>query len=220
MRVDASERSRLRSTTTEWLVIAPIHSGQLGLGLYPVSVLTDHVDDLRVTLILPYLNRVYHRNNLTLPNGRHRLMQQELTPEVVRAAIAGFEQQRLQIDGQIAELRAMLASGNRKTNLSETIAPKRKGFSAASRRKMALAQRARWARIRGEAEQFTPALAESVKPKRRLSLAGRNAIREAQRRRWAQKRAGAARAKAAPTKIAASPLKKAMAKSALVKAAK
>jgi hypothetical protein len=40
-------------------------------------------------------------------------MQSELTPEVVRAAIAGFQQERLQIDARIAELRAM-ATGLKK----------------------------------------------------------------------------------------------------------
>ena len=117
-------------------------------------------------------------------------MQPELTPEIVRAAIAGFQQERLQIEAQIDELRAMLSSPNRETNSPGNTAPKRKRFSAASRRKMA--QRARWARIRGEAEPSTPASTESPRPKRRLSVAGRNAIREAQRKRWAQKRAEAA----------------------------
>ena len=126
--------------------------------------------------------------------GDRNRMPQELTPEVVKAAIAGFEQQRLRIDAQIAELRAMLANnGNRGTN-PRTI--KRRQFSAASRRKMVLAQRARWARIRGESKPSAPTPAETPKPKPHLSVEGRRAIQEAQRRRWAQKRAEAARAQA------------------------
>ena len=38
-------------------------------------------------------------------------MPKTLTPEILTAAIEGFEQQRLRIDAQIAELRAMLAGG-------------------------------------------------------------------------------------------------------------
>ena len=132
------------------------------------------------------------KTGLKPPMGDRNRMPQELTPEILRAAIAGFEQQRLQIDAQIAELRAMLSSPNRETNLPGGTAPKRRGFSAASRRKMALAQRARWARKRGESEPSAPAQVEAPKPKRHLSLAGRRAIQEAQRRRWAQQRAEAA----------------------------
>src|ERR1039458_3396041 len=36
-------------------------------------------------------------------------MPKQLTPEIINAAIVGFEQQQLHIDTQIAELRAMLS---------------------------------------------------------------------------------------------------------------
>src|SRR4029077_15936748 len=68
----------------------------------------------------------------------------KLSPEILNAAISGFEQQKLRIDAQIAELRAMLAGDSAKpTTAPET--PKRK-ISAAARRRMALGQRARWAK--------------------------------------------------------------------------
>ena len=35
----------------------------------------------------------------------------KLTPEIITAAIVGFEQQKLRIDAQIAELRAMFHGG-------------------------------------------------------------------------------------------------------------
>ena len=38
-------------------------------------------------------------------------MPQKLTNEIITAAIAGFEQQKQQIDVQIAELRASLSGG-------------------------------------------------------------------------------------------------------------
>jgi len=50
---------------------------------------------------------------------------------------------------------------------------KRKKFSAAVRRKMALAQKARWAKIKGESEPAAPAPAEVPKAKRKLSAAAK-----------------------------------------------
>jgi hypothetical protein len=53
-------------------------------------------------------------------------------------------------------------------------------ISAASRRKMAQAQKARWAKVKGHAP----------KPKRAISAAGRKRIAAAQRARWAKLKAG------------------------------
>jgi hypothetical protein len=52
-------------------------------------------------------------------------------------------------------------------------------MSAAARRKISLAQKARWAKARGHAP----------KPKRRISAAGKKRIAAAQRRRWAKLKA-------------------------------
>jgi hypothetical protein len=65
-------------------------------------------------------------------------------------------------------------------------------ISAASRRKMAQAQRARWARARKESE---PVVAEakttgSAPAKRTMSAAARRKIAAFQRERWAKVRAG------------------------------
>ena len=135
------------------------------------------------------------KTGVTPPNGRRNRMPQELTPEIVRAAIAGFQQERLQIDAQIAELRAMLFSGNTATNSPGSTAPKRRRFSAESRRRMALAQRARWARIRGESEPSAPAPAESAQAEAQVVGGGPEGYSERHsEERWAQKRAEAARA--------------------------
>ena len=70
----------------------------------------------------------------------------KLTPEIITAAILGFEEQKLRIDAQIAELRAMLHGG-----LTEAAATpkaptgKRRKMSAAVRKRMGDAQRKRWA---------------------------------------------------------------------------
>lgn len=69
---------------------------------------------------------------------------------------------------------------------------------------MAAAQKARWAKIRGEADG-QPSSAQAVAPraKRKPSAAGRKAISEATKRRWALKRAEAAKASAPTKKTAA-----------------
>jgi hypothetical protein len=66
------------------------------------------------------------------------------------------------------------AGGSRTTTQTPRI------VSAASRRKMALAQKARWAKAKGNAP----------KPKRTISAAGRKRIAAAQRARWAKLKAG------------------------------
>jgi hypothetical protein len=113
-------------------------------------------------------------------------MPTKLTPEIITAAILGFQEQKRRIDTQIAELRAATPGGPTESAATpETGARKRKRFSAAARRKMALAQKARWAKIRGESESQSPAAPEAPKAKRRLSAHGRKAIIDATKKRWA-----------------------------------
>jgi hypothetical protein len=66
-------------------------------------------------------------------------------------------------------------------------------MSPEARARIAAAQKARWAAVRGESKS-TPAPAAasngaSVKPKRKMSAAGRKAIAEGARRRWAAAKA-------------------------------
>src|SRR5208337_1961760 len=63
-------------------------------------------------------------------------------------------------------------------------------ISAASRRKMAQAQRARWARVRGRVQSISAGKTTSSAPaKRTISAAGRKRIAAAQRARWAKVKA-------------------------------
>lgn len=73
----------------------------------------------------------------------------------------------------------------------------RKRFSAAARRKMVLAQKARWAKIKGEVESSAPPAPEPPKPKRRISAEGMKRIIAATKKRWRLQRAAA---KSAPAK--------------------
>jgi hypothetical protein len=72
------------------------------------------------------------------------------------------------------------------------------------------AQQRRWANIRAESEPTTP---EPSKPKRRLSNAGKAAIVAALKKRWAAKKAAAAKAQSAVAKKFA-PVRKKAAKAA------
>jgi len=133
-----------------------------------------------------------------------------LTPEILSAAIDGFEAQKAQIDIQIAELRAMLPGAAKPTVADAPAVParKRKKFSAATRLRMKQAQQLRWARIKGEAEPAAPPAppkTEKPKAKRQISPEGIARIIAATKKRWAAKRAAEkASAKKAPTKTAGS----------------
>jgi DNA-binding protein HU-beta len=149
-------------------------------------------------------------------------MPTKLTPEIITAAIAGFETRKTKIDGQIAELRQALSGGSAESAaIPEAPTRKRKKFSAASRRKMALAQKARWAKIKGESGPTPPATTKLAKPKRRkMSAAGRAAIIAATKKRWAQKRAEAAKTQPAKETGRKATVKKAAAKAPPKKVAK
>jgi hypothetical protein len=118
-------------------------------------------------------------------------MPPKLTPEIVTAAIEGFEGQKTRIDHQIAELRAMLSGGPSESAAKEPATHKRRKMSAAGRKAIAEAQRKRWAASKKAAA--LSASAPAPKPKRKLSAAGRKAIIAATKKRWALKRAEAAK---------------------------
>ena len=113
-------------------------------------------------------------------------MPQKLTREIIEAAIAGFETQKVHIDSQIAELRSMLNGGGTMPAVTPSETGKRKRrFSAASRLKMAAAQKARWAEIK-KSEPSQSATSETSKPKRKVSRAARAKMAAAQKARWAK----------------------------------
>ena len=110
-----------------------------------------------------------------------------MSREIIEAAIEGLEVKKVRIDAQLVELRGMLNGGSSAPPARTTRGGKRH-FSEEALRRMREAQQRRWARVRGESQPSakpTPA----VKPKRKMSAAGRKAIAEAQRKRWAAKRA-------------------------------
>src|SRR5450759_3220741 len=106
----------------------------------------------------------------------------KLTPEIITAAVEGFEQQKLRIDAQIAELRAMLTGTSTATAATPEGPKGRRRMSAAARKRIGDAQRKRWAEAKKKSSPVAPAAA---KPKRKLSAAGKKAIVEATKKRWA-----------------------------------
>jgi hypothetical protein len=108
----------------------------------------------------------------------------KLTADILSAALKGFEVQKNRIDAKIAEIRQMLDGVTARAGATnETGRPRRKR-NAAIRRKMALAQKARWARIKqGSAPQ--PSAPATKKLKRTMSASARKRIAAAQKKRWA-----------------------------------
>jgi hypothetical protein len=79
------------------------------------------------------------------------MMEQTLTPEILVAALEALEAKRRQIDSNIAEVKRMLA-GKPAANALPGAAPKAHNISPAARKRMADAQKKRWAKFRKEAE--------------------------------------------------------------------
>jgi hypothetical protein len=118
-------------------------------------------------------------------------MPKKLTDEVVRAAIDGLTAQKAYLDQRIAELRAMLSGGSPQAAPASESAPRKGGrMSAAIRNRIAAAQRARRAKVRGESGPG-PAKVTEPKPKRRISPEGLKRIIAATKKRWRLQRAAA-----------------------------
>jgi len=168
---------------------APVRDNQIGLVAKPTAKL----DPQRI--------RYSGNRSFTKPED---MPITKLTPEIITAAILGYEEQKRHIDSQIGTLKAMLSGGPTETAAAtpEATPRKRKKFSAATRRRMREAQRRRFAKIKSESEPLMPvATPEPPKPKHRISAEGMKRILAGNKKRWALKRAEAAK-KSAPKKVA------------------
>src|SRR5208282_4121754 len=106
--------------------------------------------------------------------------------------------QELRAERRLAQLQveklnqaiSVIESLNGNGSAGKAVQPKRI-ISAASRRKMALAQRARWANVRKESKPAVTAMkiATSAPSRHTMSAAARRKIAAAQRARWAKIRA-------------------------------
>src|SRR5438876_555639 len=110
------------------------------------------------------------------------MAQLKLTNADLTAALVGMEFERDLLGDKIREIRQILGGLSEPAATTETVKPRKKR-SAAVRRRMALAQRARFAKLKKGSE---PTQAVAAKPKKRkMSAAGRRAISLASKKRWA-----------------------------------
>jgi hypothetical protein len=119
----------------------------------------------------------------------------KIDSSILEAALVGYQHQRDQIDAKIAEIRRQIGGQPPQASAAEGEAPTKRVVGAAGRKRMAAAQRKRWAELKNAKEAPAPA------KKRRLSAAGRERIIEATKKRWADVRAK----KAAAEKTARKP---------------
>jgi hypothetical protein len=117
-------------------------------------------------------------------------MSNNLNPQIITAAIEGFESQKKRLDAQIRELRTMLNGGRTDSAAAEPPKRKRRRTSAAKAKQIAAAQQMRPAATKQQsAASLQVVTPKAPKRKWRLSAAGRSRIIEATKRRWALKRA-------------------------------
>ncbi|HEY2015197.1 MAG TPA: hypothetical protein VGH38_16925 [Bryobacteraceae bacterium] len=106
---------------------------------------------------------------------------------LLEAALFGYERQREEIEAKIAEIRQHIGNESRADSTSEP--GKKRVMNAAARRRIAEAQKKRWAEYKNA--QGTP-VKEAKGKKRVLSAAARKHIAEATRKRWIEYRAAKA----------------------------
>jgi hypothetical protein len=107
---------------------------------------------------------------------------------LLEAALVGYQHQRELLAVKIAEIQRQL--GNAPATSSED-APKKRVMNVAARKRIAQAQRKRWA-------EFHKTQGGAPAKKRMMSAEGRERIAEATRKRWAEFRAAKATAAGKP----------------------
>lgn len=100
---------------------------------------------------------------------------------LLHAALIGLESQRSNLEASIAEIRAELGQNGRQTPKAITEEPKKRTMSASARRRIALAQKRRWAAF----HKTNAEPAKQPQKKRKMSAAGRARIIAATKKRWA-----------------------------------
>ena len=105
-----------------------------------------------------------------------------INAELLQAALSGYQAEYARIQQAMAEIRRELGSSTASTP-KPVAEGKKRTMSAAARKRIAAAQKKRWAEFHSKSKEAP------VKKKRKLSAAGRARIVEATKRRWAAVRA-------------------------------
>jgi hypothetical protein len=110
--------------------------------------------------------------------------------EVLNLSVAKLKR-IIELKTQIERLQSQLASFASDSTPTAAKAPgkKRHTMSAAGRRKISLAAKARWAKVHAAKAKSPTAAKTSGKKKRTMSAAARNKISQAAKARWAKVRA-------------------------------
>jgi hypothetical protein len=116
---------------------------------------------------------------------------------LLEAALYGYERQRDELEAKIAEIRGHISGTKPAPAPAATAASpapaKKRTMNASARRRIAAAQKKRWAEYKKtHGTATTTAKAAPAKAKRVLSAAARRHIAEATKKRWAEYRAAKA----------------------------
>jgi hypothetical protein len=124
--------------------------------------------------------------------GSYHLAQTlRIDDEILTMALIGFRSERSRLEGMIAELQSRLG-GRKIAAAAGPAAPKNSGggMSEEGRKRIAEAQRKRWAALKKG--KPSAAAAKAPRQKRILSAEGRKRIADATKKRWAAYRKAAA----------------------------
>jgi hypothetical protein len=116
-----------------------------------------------------------------------------IDPEILRAALTGYERERAEIAQKIADITRQLGG---KAGPAKVKGGRKTGMSAEGRLRIAAAQRKRWAAQKKAAGAQGKKAAAKKSGKRKMSAEGRRRIAEATRKRWEAFRAKKAASKA------------------------
>lgn len=129
-----------------------------------------------------------------LRHNQTHMPKDTLTPEIISAAIEGFDAQKRRIDEQIAALRAMLSGESEQVAAQPAPAKRKRRLSAAGRKRIGDAARKRWAAIREARAAEKPASASkrSGRKSSGKATAGRTITKRRRKPAAAQKTAAPA----------------------------
>ena len=103
----------------------------------------------------------------------------------LESVVSQLRVERTNLVTQLRQVDAALSVLGRVNGGRSHATPQRKGMSASARKKISLAQRARWAKVKGQ--QKVVSIAQAPKPgKRTMSASARRKIAASQRMRWAK----------------------------------
>ena len=109
--------------------------------------------------------------------------------ELLRAALVGYQHQASVLTNRIEEIKQQLGSQTSDRAPKPGTDTTKRQVSAAGRRRMADAQKRRWAAFHEQSGSPAKKAPGKGKGRRKMSAAGRERIAEATRKRWAAYRA-------------------------------